>query len=208
MLLGRRNPPRLAERVRTLVWPRRSFERSIRYVMLRLARIPATPHQLALGCAIGVFAAITPLVGGQMVLAGLLALILRASFAAAMIGTLFGNPAVWAVVWPATYSTGAYVLGLPTSVGDVAISDQLARLGDAMMQMSVDMFAAAFNVVWPLWKPMLIGTVPVGLVIACVFYVLVRRGVEIQKARRAGRTHTTSAWPLGDFVASYDPAQG
>lgn len=170
-------------------------------------RVPATPHQLALGCAIGVFAAVTPLVGAQMLFAGVVAVALKASFAAAMIGTLFGNPAVWAVVWPATYSTGAYLLGLPVGLGDIQISSELARFGDALFQFSPDMFAAAFAVVWPLWKPMILGTFPVGLVIAGAFYMICRRAAELHQLRRKGRTYSSSSWPLGYFVATYDPAQ-
>ncbi|MEO1205370.1 MAG: DUF2062 domain-containing protein [Pseudomonadota bacterium] len=207
MLFDRRTAPTIGERVRVLVWPRRSWDRSLRYVLLRLMRVPATPHQLALGCAIGVFAAITPLVGVQMVLAGVLAVLLKASFAAAMIGTLFGNPAVWAFVWPATYSTGAYLLGMPPGLGDIQISAELARFSDSLFQGSPDMFAAAFGVIWPLWEPMLLGTLPVGLLIAGVFYVVCRRAAELHQQRRIGRTSTTSHWPLGYFVATYDPAQ-
>lgn len=190
-----------------MIWPRRSWERSLRYVALRLMRIPATPHQLALGCAIGVFAAITPLVGVQMVLAGLLAVALKASFAAAMIGTFFGNPAVWAFVWPATYSSGAFFLGLPTGLGDIQIGAELERFADTLFQFSPDMFAAAFAVVWPLWKPMIIGTIPVGLIIAGLFYVICRRAAELHQSRRSGLNSSYSSLPLGYFVASYDPAQ-
>ena len=89
MLFKRRAPATLKEQLRLLLWPRRSWERSFKYVTHRLMRLRETPHQLALGCAIGVFAALTPFVGLQMVLAGLVAIALRASFAAAMLGTFF-----------------------------------------------------------------------------------------------------------------------
>lgn len=207
MLFKRRRAPDWKESLRVLVWPRRSWERSLRYVLLRLMRVPATPHQLALGCAIGVFAAITPLIGAQMLLAGILAVAMKASFAAAMIGTLFGNPVVWAVVWPATYSGGAFLLGLPTSLGDIDIRSELSQFSEALFQFSPDLFSAALAMVWPLFKPMMVGSIPVGLVIAGVFYLLCKRAAELHQSRRRNQLASASTSPLGFLIASYDPAQ-
>lgn len=208
MLFRRRSAPTLFERVRVMVWPRRSFDRSIKYVVLRLLRVKATPHQLALGCAIGVFAAITPLVGAQMLLAGVMAVALKASFAAAMIGTLFGNPVVWAVVWPATYSSGAFLMGMPPTLGALDIRSELTRFGDSLLHFSPDVFGATLAVVWPILKPMLLGTIPVGLLIAAVFYVICKRAAEHHRQARLKAYALSSAnFPLGYLVSSYDPAQ-
>ena len=94
MLLKRREPPSFFETARVLVWPRRSFSRSYRYLMLRLWRIPGTPHSIALGCAVGVFAIFTPFLGFQMMLAALLAWGLRGSVVASAIGTFAGKKVV------------------------------------------------------------------------------------------------------------------
>ncbi|MGC2397618.1 MAG: DUF2062 domain-containing protein, partial [Rhodomicrobium sp.] len=79
MLFKRRKQLSLAERLRNLIWPARSFERSFRYMILRLWRIKASPHSIALGCAAGVFAIFTPFLGCQMLLAAVLALMFRGS---------------------------------------------------------------------------------------------------------------------------------
>ncbi len=93
MLFKRRQLPSFAERVRLWLWPRRSWSRSLRYVLYRIVRLRANPHSLALGCAAGVFAACTPLIGGQIVLAAMLALALRANVAAAILATFFRQSA-------------------------------------------------------------------------------------------------------------------
>ncbi|MDX2258393.1 MAG: DUF2062 domain-containing protein [Hyphomicrobiaceae bacterium] len=197
----------MAEAIRVAVWPRRSWERSLKYVMARLMRVNASPHQLALGCAIGVFAAITPFVGLQMVLAGVLALALRASFAAAMLGSLFGNPVTWAALWPATYATGNYLLGGGGGGGaHMALADKFAILWQAVGDFSPEMAGAALALVWPVVKPMAVGTVPIGLIVASLFYVAVKRAAVVYQLRRRRYVGPVSSYPLGDLVAAYDPA--
>lgn len=205
MLFDRRMPPTLTEQIRVLVWPRHSWDRSLRYILLRLLRVRATPHQLAFGCAIGVFASITPLVGLQMALAGLLALALRASFTAAMLGTFFGNPIVWAVIWPATFATGSYMLGASGGLDQEAFQAQFSELWDSIQHFSPDMVGAAVGILWPVVKPMLVGSLPVGIAIAAVFYYLTKRAAVTYQARRRRGGGYDSSYPLGALLATYDP---
>ncbi|MEQ8825177.1 MAG: DUF2062 domain-containing protein [Filomicrobium sp.] len=207
MLFDRRVPPTWREQLRVLMWPRTSWERSLKYTLTRLMRLRASPHQLALGCAIGVFASITPLVGVQMALAGVLALLLRANFTAAMLGTFFGNPFVWAVIWPATYATGSYMLGVPSGLDLGALQSQFVVLWESIRAFSPDMVSAAWAILWPIVKPMLIGTVPVGLAIAGIFYCLTKRAAVTYQARRRKSGIYDSRYPLGALLASYDPAR-
>ena len=64
-------------------------------------RLKASPHQIALGGAAGVFAAFTPFLGAQMALAAVLAAVCRASVPAALLGTFVGNPLSWPAIWAA-----------------------------------------------------------------------------------------------------------
>lgn len=207
MLFDRRIPPTWSEQLRVLVWPRTSWERSLKYTVMRLMRLRASPHQLALGCAIGVFASITPLVGVQMMLAGILAIVLRANFTAAMLGTFFGNPFVWAVIWPATYATGSYMLGVQAGLDQAALQSQFAVLWESVRALSLDMVSAAWAILWPVVKPMLAGSLPVGISIAGVFYFLTRRAAVTYQARRRKSGIYDSRYPLGALLASYDPAR-
>jgi uncharacterized protein len=155
MLFRSRHIPTLAERLRLLAWPRVSWSRSVRYVLKRMLRVKASPHKIAVGCAAGVFASITPLIGVQMVMAGALALILRGSIAAAMLGTFFGNPLSWPLIWGATYALGSFMLGAP---GPAEAASPLAHGADT---------------VWPIVYTMLIGSIPIGLASAAVSYGVV-----------------------------------
>ncbi len=85
--------------------------RRIAYFWRRLMRLHATPHEIALGCAAGVFAAFTPFLGFQMLLAGSIAFLLRVNVPAALLGTFAGNPLSWPAIWAASYVAGAWTLG-------------------------------------------------------------------------------------------------
>jgi len=170
-------------------------------------RVRATPHQLAFGCAIGAFSSVTPFVGLQMALAGLLALLLRANFTAAMLGTFFGNPIVWAVIWPATYATGSYMLGVSGGLDQVSLHALFANFWESVRQLSPDMVGAAFAILWPVVKPMMVGSLPVGIAIAAAFYYATKKAATTYQARRRRGGGYDSQYPLGVLLASYDPTR-
>ena len=80
----RPSPKRLSLRIRA--------QRLIQLYKLKLIKIRATPQQIALGFALGVFAAFLPILPLQILLALLLAFLVGASKPAAFIGTLVSNP--------------------------------------------------------------------------------------------------------------------
>ncbi len=159
MLFKAREKPTFLRKVRLWLWPRRSFDRSARYVWKRLFRLKASPHKIAVGCSAGVFASITPLIGVQMLMAGIIAIILRGSLPAAMLATFVGNPISWPFIWGATYAVGASLVGSPGAAEAAALSGEVDR-------------------VWPIVYTMLIGSIPVGLLAAAVSYGLTTRAIE------------------------------
>ncbi len=193
MLFKRRTPPSIAERIRVWLWPRRSWSRSLRYVLYRIVRLRTNPHALALGCAAGVFAACTPLIGGQMVLATLLAYSLRANVPAAILATFFGNPLSWPVIWAATYVAGAHMIGdgAAASVGE--LHSRVDLLWDAMLGQSPEMIAAAAAFVWPIFKPMLAGSLPIGLAAGILIYYMMRAAARAVQQRRKPRLQSPAA---------------
>lgn len=175
------------ERVRVWLWPRRSWPRSLRYVMYRLIRMRAAPHQVALGCAIGVFTSITPLFGLQMILAVALAFLLRANIAASLLGTFFGNPVTWPVIWATTYTVGCAMLGVPGGLDISMLSQNVEQFAEAVGRLSPELVLAAGDILWPLVKPMLIGSMPIGILASIVFYYVCRRAAASYALRRARR---------------------
>lgn len=159
MLFKSRKSPTWREKIRIAVWPRVSWMRSGSYVFKRVLRMKASPHKIAVGCAAGVFASITPLVGVQMVMAGAIALILRGSVPAAMLATFTGNPFSWPLIWGTTYALGHAMIGQPGAAEAAA----MVHGGDT---------------VWPVLFAMLIGSIPIGLVSAAVSYGVVARVMD------------------------------
>jgi uncharacterized protein len=170
MLFKSRVAPTVAQRVRLMVWPRVSFVRSARYTVARVMRVKSTPHKIALGCAVGVFASITPFVGVQMAIAAGLALILRGNLVVAMLATFIGNPVSWPAIWGATYALGTVIIG---TVG-VAEAATLTPTNPALAS------------VWPVLFPMLIGSIPLGLGVGAVSYGLVASTVSAAQRHETG----------------------
>ncbi len=170
MLFKRRETESFLERMRVHLWPRRSWSRSSRYVVYRLKRLSDTPHAVALGFAAGVFAAITPFIGTHLVMAMLLAWVIGGSVVAAVLGTFLGNPLTYPAIWYVTYQVGNFMLGGPTAEHPIDLSEGI--------------FQSSLEHLWPILKPMTVGSLPLGLAVAALSYVLVKPMVAAYKRRR------------------------
>ena len=179
MLFKRREAESFLERMRVHVWPRRSWSRSSRYVVYRLRRLSDTPHAVALGFAAGVFSAITPFIGTHLVMAVALAWVIGGSIVAAVLGTFLGNPLTYPLIWYVTYSVGNFMLGTDTKAGEIDLSGGI--------------FQSSLEQLWPILKPMVLGSLPVGLLLAALSYVLVKPMVEVYKHRRRRKLELRSA---------------
>lgn len=175
MLFQRRNPPTRRERLRTLVWPRRSFARSFKYGGKRVLRITASPHAVAAGLAVGVFSAFTPFFGFHLIIAIVLAYFLAGNIAAAALGTTVANPLTLPFIWGSTYELGRLIIS-----GDLEEAPPL-HLGHALQTLK-------FSEVWtPLLKPMLLGSTVIGGVLAVIAYFVTRFAVTAFRRRRLER---------------------
>lgn len=177
MLFQRRQPPKIRERLRVFIWPRRSWRRSLRYVRHRMWRLKATPRAIALGCAVGVFVSFMPFLGLHFISAGLLAWMTRASILASALGTFVGNPITFPLIWLSAYHLGSLVLGIEPMHDPIDLSA-------GIFHMSVD-------TLWPLLKPMTVGGVPLGLLAGAISYFLVKRGVEAYQEKKRHRQFPT-----------------
>jgi hypothetical protein len=178
MLFQRRAPPRLVERLRVALWPRRSWLRSARYVWLRLGRLEANPHAVGLGLAAGAFAAFLPLIGLQMAIAGLIAWFGRASVAAALLGTFAGNPLTWPMIWLVSYKLGVALLGLGEAATAAEIGAAISRLSEASGPTLPERIEASGAILGPVLIPLATGAVALGLTAALILYYIVRKAAE------------------------------
>jgi uncharacterized protein len=168
----------LARRVLNFVWPRRGLRRAWSYLLLRLSRLKACPHKVSIGFAAGAFASFLPLVGFHFVIAAALALVVRGSVIASVIGTVVGNPITFPLIWFATYRIGVVLTGqsAPYDHGDVG-SPAGPGFG-----FNVEYFSGVWQSLGSAFWPMLVGALPLGLFCATVCYALVY--VSIRGLRR------------------------
>jgi uncharacterized protein (DUF2062 family) len=95
------------------MWRRWSFFRQFKLNLIRLMRLQDSPHRIARGLALGLFLGMTPTFGVQMVLALLMAILLRENKLAAVIGVWVTNPVTAPFIYGLEYETGRILLGLP-----------------------------------------------------------------------------------------------
>lgn len=162
----------MKERLRLLVWPRRSFSRSLKYGGKRILRITASPHAVAAGLAIGVFAAFTPFFGFHLIIAMVLAYFLTGNVAAAALGTALANPLTLPFIWGGTYELGRFL------ISGQLVSPEPIHISRALESMN-------FQEIWaPVLKPMLLGSFILGAIFAVVTYCVTRFAVTAFRRRR------------------------
>lgn len=176
MLFRRREPVSFSERMRLLVWPRRSFARSFRYYARRVLRLGATPHAIAAGIAAGVFVSFTPFLGFHFVLAGVIAWLLGGNLIASALGTAIGNPLLLPAIWASTFELGRLIL-----YGRGGHLSAPLHLGHALAQHD-------FASIWkPLLLPMTVGSLVEGTAVAFGFYLVTLWGARGFQQRRRDR---------------------
>ena len=176
MLFARKARPSFRERLRVAAWPRRSFGRSFSYYKHRVLRLEASPHAIAAGVAAGAFASCTPLVGFHFILSFALAWVIGGSMIAAAFGTAVGNPLTFPLIWLSSFQLGELILG-PSPKG--------AHPGQ--VELSFNTLTQSFDTIWPTLKPMFVGGIVMGTVIAGALYLLVRSTVVMSQSLRSAR---------------------
>ena len=160
-------------KLRETFWPSAGWKRAIQYGWRRVWRLSGTPHAISMGIAAGVFASCTPFIGFHILIAMLIAWVLRGNLIASAIGTFAGNPLTFPAIWFVVYEVGRYMVGAPVAANpDIAETLQSDR---------------AFDMILPLLVPLTVGAVPVDIVLGGVGYVMTRSGVEAYQVRRRRR---------------------
>ena len=167
--------------------------RSLHYVRKRILRLTATPHAVAAGVAAGVISSWTPFMGLHIVLALAIAYVVAGNLAAAALGTAFGNPLTFPLIWASTWEVGEVILrrdgpekAAPLDLHRLLHSFDLTHLWE------------------PVLKPMLIGAIPLAAVSAIVIYGATYWAVHGFQVRRRS---PASAWPrrlMGPRASDHD----
>jgi uncharacterized protein (DUF2062 family) len=181
MLLGRRRPLSFLRRLHGWLWPHIGWHRAGRYLVMRLRRLPGTPHTIAVGFATGAAVAVTPFLGGHLLLACGLAFITRGNMLAAVLGTILGNPWTYPLFFAADYRLGCFLLGVP--------AHRLLHLAPLDP-------GTLFNEFRLLLWPMTVGCVPLAAAIWVAIYCLLVRAIAAVQEQRRRRRERRSRVPI------------
>lgn len=186
MMFQRRSRPGWLGVVRNAVWPKAGWRRASLYLMHRVGRIDASPHEIGAGFAAGVAISFLPLNGLHLVLGAVLALMTRGNVLASAIGTLIGNPWTFPVIWVATFEVGVRLLPgyFDHPVRTEAFVRVMADLLSALLTFDLELIN---NKVWPIWYPMMVGSIPLAMVAWGASYWIVRTFVLARRRRRERR---------------------
>jgi uncharacterized protein (DUF2062 family) len=182
----RRTPLPLLQRFSTWLWPHIGWGRATSYVVMRLKRMPGTPHSIAAGFATGVAVSFTPFFP-HIASATLVAMLCRGSVIAAWVGTVIGNPSTFPIIWLATYNLGLILMGRePVSDSEFHAQSQLASLpAPFTLEWANGWIERAAVWVKAKFVPMAVGGVPLGILAGLLCYLpLVRFVGAFQEARR------------------------
>lgn len=185
-MFRRRARPPVLNMVKWFFWPERGWNRAGRYVWHRLHRLPGTPHSIAAGLACGGAMSVTPFVGVHFFLAAGLAWLMRGHILASAFGTAIGNPWTFPVIWVTTYYSGQFILGqgLPSPDISVDFADMFSGLVRSMIEADGVLF---MEKVWPVWWPMIVGSIPAALLTWSIMYIVFYRLVQAYQKRRLAK---------------------
>lgn len=164
----------------SVVWG--GLKRFVKYWVLRLVRIQATPQNIASGLAVGVFVGLLPVVPFQTVIAVGLAFIVRGSKIAAALGTWVSNPLNWIPVYLMFYYVGKTVMPFEVPPFDASQLEMVQML----------------NLGWKFFAVMMVGGLILGIPSSILTYFVTFRCVTLYRARRAARLERKHRKSVGD----------
>lgn len=162
----------------------RHFLRLRRFFVHRVLHADDTPHRIALGAAIGIWIALLPLVGFQMVLTVALASLVRANRVVGVPLAWITNPFTIVPIYGGCLMLGRWLVGKPSG----AVSQEALHVLDVPAE-------TAHFLEWEFWTHRLqqllnlsvdlwIGCLVVATASAIPIYLLTLWGVRVYRERR------------------------
>ena len=146
-----------AHRKRLRPW----YQKYLIYYRWRLIRLREHPQKLAKGLAVGAFAGCFPLFGLQMIIAILLAFIVRGNKVTAMMGTWISNPFTYVPIFWFNFKVGQLILHL--GINDLETSP---------IEFNWDSWQSLANQGIVIISTLFVGSFFVGIFVSsCVYYL-------------------------------------
>lgn len=167
----------LAQNLREFVWPTMGIVAFGRWMALKLLRQANRPHYVALGAALGVMTGFFPILGTHTLIMAGLCFSLRASFVAAMLGSMIANPWTIGPMWAASFHLGRKILGM--GPGSAQAIDHLNGMGWGTILGRLDVLLGHVIL------PTVVGGIFLGGPLAVLVYVIVYWRLRRRRARSA-----------------------
>ena len=178
-----------------------------RGALARLLRIDDSAESIALGTAIGVFIAMTPTVGIQMILVLIVCAFVPANRLAGLVTVYISNPLTLVPIYYVDYLAGIWALG-EEGIGyqefETQIDFALENAREAgIVSQSYELLGILSR---ELMGPMMLGGALIGLVLAIPTYPLIVRAVIAHRHRRSLADHDGES-PVAEKFASPENPQ-
>jgi uncharacterized protein (DUF2062 family) len=152
--------------------------KKIKKMLMELASLNASPHNIALGTAIGAFISITPTVPLHTIFAFIFASIFNADKKAAMIAVWISNPITIPFTYAASYYMGIAILDIEPSNCNF-VYELLSRLqSDLTFGEKINSVASFFKADLPIFYAMVVGGAAIGVPLAIGSYFLIKNWVK------------------------------
>ena len=112
MIFKRRQQQTLGQKIRNIIWPQMGLKKTAIYYKHRIIRLPHSTRDIAMGLASGCVVSWTPTPPFQILQCYIFCKITRANFLASLLGTTFGNPWTFPILFFISYSVGDAVLDI------------------------------------------------------------------------------------------------
>lgn len=143
---------------------------------------------MAAGVAAGALASFTPFVGFHFIIAFFIAFFIGGNMLAAALGTSVGNPLTFPFMWTANFKVGSLILDGKVTKG--AQKTMMAEFRGNVLH--ADSFWAGTKNLWEIMTgdigwPLLVGSIPNGLIAGVLIYFITRYAVRIYQNGRKRR---------------------
>lgn len=176
-MFQRRIPTSFLRKLREGIWPKAGWKRAGLYLWHRLQRLPGSRSAIAAGFACGVCVSMTPMMGLHFIMAALLAWVLRANILASAIGTVAGNPWTFPFIWMSSHYLGHWILEDAPEGAELRVNFRAVfeSLWYGVRHLDMPYLIAH---VWPVWWPMMVGSIPLAIIAYFATYWPLRRAME------------------------------
>jgi|TARA_B110000438_G_C15678266_1_gene591199 uncharacterized protein (DUF2062 family) len=175
-IFKRRDQLSIIKKIIYFFWPSTGWRRACAYIMHRIGRFPGTPYSIASGFACGAAISFTPFVGLHFIISAIFAWVIRANLLASAIGTSVGNPWTFPFIWAWLYQTGNW-LTEGVAPGEEIVpkfSEIFGRMMAALLSLDKTyLLESSATIFWP----MLISSIPTGIVIWFLFFFPIKYAV-------------------------------